>query len=108
MPVEYSILKILEDYELIIKEFCDYGFLYRTAHDLIRINITAALKHKKKRHETIADALEQIHSSSLDNHIDELAYNYSQSNNKEKAAVYLNKAALNAENNYYPGKAITL
>jgi len=55
---------------------------------------------RKKFHERIGNAMEEIYKDRLAEHCEELAYHYQQSNNREKALEYLIMAARKAADRF--------
>jgi predicted ATPase len=54
------------------------------------------IERRKVLHERIGDAIESLYASSLDDHLAELAYHYSHSDNVTKAIEYLERAGQQA------------
>jgi class 3 adenylate cyclase/tetratricopeptide (TPR) repeat protein len=54
------------------------------------------IERRRAIHERAAEVLEETHSASLDDHLDQLAYHYSRSNNVAKAVHYLKLAGVQA------------
>ena len=58
------------------------------------------IKTRKKLHERIGNALEELYEDRLDEHYEKLVYHYQQSGNREKAVVYLVIAAKKAADRF--------
>ncbi|MCD4654803.1 tetratricopeptide repeat protein [bacterium] len=79
-----------------------YGF----KHSLIREVVEEDIQDKQKIHLRIAGRLENIHKSNIDYYVDDLAYHYSRTDDREKAVLYLEKAGDVAKTSYANEKAI--
>lgn len=63
-------------------------------------------KTVREVHESIAEAIEKIHSSSIENYYSVLAYHYENAENIEKALEYHKKAGYQAKENYLNDQAL--
>lgn len=104
----YRTLSGLVELELCKKEFDKYCYYYSISHALSRQFIVNRIEDKKTLHEVIAVKLEEMHKTSLGTYIDELAYHYANSGNKNKAEEYVTKAAEEAFKNNSGKKALEL
>jgi len=105
-PEAIDILRALEDKELITGEEVDQTILYRPSHDCIREVVQDQIPNPAQIHHHIAEQLELIYQLNLDNHVEELAYHYCQTNNQAKIRYYLEKSASKAVRNFANQKAI--
>lgn len=94
-----SIIRLLNA-EIIKKEVSDNVMVFSPAHDLIKNNIITGIINKSALHGYIAEQLEQLYHATIDNYLNELAYHYAESNKKEKALYYLEKAGDKAMQKY--------
>ncbi|RLD59269.1 MAG: hypothetical protein DRJ01_11550, partial [Bacteroidetes bacterium] len=96
----------IERLELLSSECKEDKIKYNLAHSLIREVIEKEIDDKNKMHHHIAQRIEDIYRENIDEYLDELAYHYSQTDDKEKAIHYLEKAGDKAEESYANEKAI--
>ncbi|MCD4653829.1 sigma 54-interacting transcriptional regulator, partial [bacterium] len=97
----------MERRELFTFESVDGDLKYGFAHSLIREIVEQDVQDKQKIHLQIAGRLEEIHKSDIDGYMDDLAYHYSRTNDRERAMLYLEKAGDSARVSYTNEKAIS-
>jgi len=90
-----SNLSVLKDSELVFERGVFPESTYIFKHALTREVVYGSIltKRKKKLHEEIGDAIEELYKNNIDEHYGVLAEHYSESENHEKAAIYLELAA---------------
>ena len=67
---------------------------YMFKHVLTQVAVYEGLllKHRKNLHDLVGQVIEKLYAERLEEHYEKLAYHYSQSNNTEKAIIYLQLA----------------
>lgn len=108
IKMEFLSLLKLKDRELIKTDISENMVYFQIAHDIIRNQIADGIDNVKEQHEYIADGFVNLHKANLSPYLDEIAYHYAQSGNREKACEYLEKAALQAKDNYDNKHALDL
>jgi len=97
-------LKYLKEKEFIIevKRNIESEDNFTFSHSLIQEVAYNSLlfKDRKNLHNQIGSAIEEIYSSNISGKIEELAYHFRNSNDKEKAVFYLGKAGDKAQSIY--------
>lgn len=106
IPVKVSLLRELEQIEILKHEIQRNQSGYFIAHDLIREVIAETMDHRQALHEMIALCLEAVQNHAKVNYIEELAYHFQHAGNRVKALIYLENAAKQAENLFENEKAI--
>ena len=98
-------LRELIDAQLIVEESAD-RFAFR--HALTRQAVYSALLARERRamHRSIAETIERIHSSVLDDHLADLSYHFHEAGLWEKAVEYGARAGARARALYAPREAI--
>jgi class 3 adenylate cyclase len=97
---EDDLMDALEEAEqarlVIAEEGRQLRFLF--AHEQIRQTLLSRLSslRRQRLHGRVADALEKLHATSLDDHASELAYHLVQAGGGERAAKYLLRAGVSA------------
>jgi tetratricopeptide (TPR) repeat protein len=106
VSTSYGFLSKLERLEIVKSKIVEDQAVYRAAHDLIRVVIREQIPNPADLHLHVAQKLEEIHSDNLNEYIQELADHYSETDQKEKALLYLEKAGDQAKANYQNQRAI--
>jgi tetratricopeptide (TPR) repeat protein len=90
-----SNLSALKDSELVFERgvFPESTYIFKHALTREVVYGSILIKRKKKLHEKIGGAIEELYKNSIDEHYEVLAEHYSESENHEKAAIYLKLAA---------------
>jgi class 3 adenylate cyclase/tetratricopeptide (TPR) repeat protein len=93
-----SNLSILKDSELLFERgiFPESTYIFKHALTREVVYGSILMKRKKKLHEEIGEAIEELYKNSVDEHYGVLAEHYSESENHEKAAIFLKLAAQKA------------
>ena len=93
-----SNLSALKDSELVFERgiFPESTYIFKHALTREVVYGSILIKRKKKLHEEIGEAIEELYKNSIDEHYGVLAEHYSESENHEKAAIYLKRAAQKA------------
>ena len=83
-------LAVLQGGEFIYEQpaFPDVGFIFKHALTQEVAYNSVLIERRKILHERIANGIESLHESQLDEHFDELAYHYGRSDNASKAVEY--------------------
>ncbi len=97
-----SHLSILRDSELLYERgiYPESTHIFRHALTQEVVYNSLLLKRRKEIHETIGKAIESLYSERLDEFYEILAYHYSESDNLEKAYLYLKLSGSKATRNY--------
>jgi len=100
-----QVVKELIAAQLVVEESAEQ-FAFR--HALTRQAIYAGLlvRERKALHRSIADALEGLYASTLDTHLVDLAYHFSEAGLWVKALEYGQRAAEQAQRLYTPGAVV--
>ena len=71
---------------------------YAFTHGLLQEAVLSSLTQVRRRelHGKVAEALERVHAGALDEHLEELAYHYARSADRDRALEYLERAAARA------------
>ncbi len=101
-------LAILEEFQFIIRDVTDAGLRYQFRHPLIHeVAYSGILKKKRgELHRQTARVIERIYFDRLDDYTDMLAYQYANSDDSERALVWLTKAGQRAKGRYANDEAI--
>jgi class 3 adenylate cyclase/tetratricopeptide (TPR) repeat protein len=97
-----SHLSVLRDSELLYERgiYPQSTHIFRHALTQEVVYNSLLLKRRKGIHETIGRAIESLYSGRLDEFYEILAYHYSESDNREKAYLYLKLSGSKATRNY--------
>ena len=97
-----SHLSVLRDSELLYERgiYPQSTHIFRHALTQEVVYNSLLLKRRKDIHETIGKAIESLYSERLDEFYEILAYHYSESDNREKAYLYLKLSGSKAIRNY--------
>jgi len=87
-----------------IEKQIEYRFIHTLTKELIEEEIPSS--SAKKLHQYIAERLEYIYKDNIEEQLENLAYHYNQTEIKEKAIYYLEKAADKAKESYENEKAM--
>jgi class 3 adenylate cyclase len=68
---------------------------YAFTHGLLQEAVLSSLTQVRRRelHGRVAEAIERVHAGTLDEHLEELAYHYARSADRDRALEYLQRAA---------------
>ena len=68
---------------------------YAFTHGLLQEAVLSSLTQVRRRelHGRVAEAIERVHAGALDEHLEELAYHYARSADRNRALEYLQRAA---------------
>jgi class 3 adenylate cyclase/tetratricopeptide (TPR) repeat protein len=93
-----SNLSALKDSELVFERgiFPESTYIFKHALTREVVYGSILIKRKKKLHEEIGEAIEELYKNSIDEHYGVLAEHYSESENHENAVIYLKRAAQKA------------
>jgi len=97
-----SHLSVLRDSELLYERgiYPQSTHIFRHALTQEVVYNSLLLKRRKEIHETIGRAIEWLYSERMDEFYEILAYHYSESDNREKAYLYLKLSGSKATRNY--------
>lgn len=102
-------LAILEESEFIARDVSSAELRYQFRHAIVHeVAYNGILKKKRKElHRRVAKAIERIYFERVDEFTDLLAYQYANSDDREKALEWLEKASRKAKERYASDEAIT-
>lgn len=98
-------LRELVDAQLIVEESADR---FAFTHALTREAVYSALlaRERQAMHRSIADTIERVHASALEDHLADLAYHFHEAGAWEKALAYGTRAGARARGLHAPREAI--
>ncbi len=94
----YHLLSALQQKEFLYEQpaFPEVEYLFKHVLTQEVAYASVLIEHRKTLHEQIAQAIESLNHTRLEDHYSELAHHYSRSRNAEKAIEYLQKAGQQA------------
>ena len=105
---EQQLLSLMKEFigaQLVVEESAEQ-FAFRHAMTQQAVYTQLLVRERKVLHRRIGEAMEQLYSTTLDRHLADLAYHFSESGAWEKALEYAQRAGEKAQRLYAPRTAV--